>query len=74
MSETKKYLSASEAAKFLGITRDGFYKRTPPPPDVLIGAIKGWSKDTLRAWDATIDKKVGPKFKNTQQQTEDDKQ
>lgn len=61
MSKPLVYLSAQEAASFLGITRDGFYKRTPPEPDVLVGSTKGWSKETLTAWDQTVDKKTGPK-------------
>jgi len=61
MGKPVVYLSTQEAAAFLGLTRDGFYKRTPPEPDVLVGATKGWSKETLTAWDATVDKKTGPK-------------
>ncbi|WP_016997007.1 hypothetical protein [Kocuria atrinae] len=49
------FLSVTEAAAFLGITKAAFLKRRPAPPaDAMIGPNRGWTKETLREWDKTI--------------------
>lgn len=49
------FLSTTEAAEFLGITKAAFLKRRPAPPaDAMIASYRGWTKETLRAWDKTI--------------------
>lgn len=49
--ETAHYLSTTEAAEHLGITRQAFHHRTPPKPQVLIGNTPGWTPEVLEAWD-----------------------
>lgn len=51
----QKFLSASEAAQRVGITRESLYKRPNwPAPDAMIGDRKGWLPETIDTWDKTI--------------------
>lgn len=47
----QQYLSVSQAADFLGISRVAFNKRSPQPiPDAWIGNTRGFSASTLLTW------------------------
>lgn len=51
------YLSLTEAAVRLGLTKDGVIRRLrtyPLEPDAMIGSTRGWLPETLDAWDKTI--------------------
>lgn len=51
------YLSLSQAAVRLGLTKDEIVRRRcacPPEPDATIGSIGGWLPETLDAWDKII--------------------
>lgn len=48
------FLSATEAAERVGITRVSLYKRGLPEPEAMIGQHKGWLPETIDAWEATI--------------------
>ncbi|MFJ4761645.1 helix-turn-helix domain-containing protein [Kocuria marina] len=51
------FLSVTEAAARLGLTRDGLIRRLrayPLEADAMIGTTRGWLPDTLDAWDKTI--------------------
>lgn len=54
--ETLKFLSVVEAAEYLGITRQAFHRRTPPPPNAAIGKTLGWTKERLDKWNANAPK------------------
>ncbi len=53
---TRSYLSVSQAAQLLGVTRSTLSKYELPPPDVTIGegrsTIRGWRQSTILAWNA----------------------
>lgn len=58
------FLSVTEAAAYLGITKAAFLKRRPAPPaDAMIASNRGWTKQTLREWDKTIPNR-GPRPRN----------
>lgn len=59
-SKPPQYLSGTEAAQLLGITRAAFYRRTPPPADAFIGSTPGWKQSTIEKWDASVRKTPGP--------------
>jgi predicted DNA-binding transcriptional regulator AlpA len=49
---TDHYLSTTEVAARLGITRAAVSKYRLPPPDALIGAVRGWLPETIDQWQA----------------------
>lgn len=49
---TRRYLSITEAARRLGITAGALAGYKLPEPDVMVGRSRGWSKETLDAWNA----------------------
>ncbi|MFD0705602.1 hypothetical protein ACFQY8_07585 [Alloscardovia venturai] len=49
---TEHFLSSSEAAEYLGISRGAFNTLNLPEPDVTVGQVKGWSKTTIDQWNA----------------------
>ena len=56
----KRYLSAAQAAEYLGIQRSAFQRRLrlyALEPDVMVGDRQGYTQDTLDAWDKTIPKR-----------------
>ncbi|WP_085528354.1 hypothetical protein [Kocuria massiliensis] len=56
----KRYLSAAQAAEYLGIQRSAFQRRLrlyTLEPDVMVGDRQGYTQDTLDAWDKTIPKR-----------------
>jgi predicted DNA-binding transcriptional regulator AlpA len=51
----RRYLSCSEVAVRVGLTVNTVksYSQVPgrmPPPDAVIGRVKGWSEETIDAW------------------------
>lgn len=60
IKQPKAYLSVQEAIEYLDVRPPTFYKRMkryPLIPDVVIGDVKGFTKETLRRWDASIPKR-----------------
>ena len=47
-----KYLSISEVAQRLGITRGAVIRYNLPEPDATIGTTRGWLPETIDIWDA----------------------
>ncbi|MEV8338549.1 XRE family transcriptional regulator [Leucobacter sp. NPDC077196] len=47
---TRHYLSTTEIAERLGITRGALSSLTLPKPDVTVGTVRGWSEKTIDAW------------------------
>lgn len=48
----KRYLSLTEVARRLGVTKGALARYKLPEPDVLVGSIRGWSEQTIDEWDA----------------------
>lgn len=46
----KHYLSATEVAERIGVTRGSLANLRLPAPDVTIGSVRGWSEKTIDAW------------------------
>lgn len=49
---TRRYLSTSEFAARIGVHRHTLTKYKLPPPDALIGTVRGWLPETVDAWQA----------------------
>ena len=49
---TRHYLSTTEIAERLGITRGALSSLTLPKPDVTVGTVRGWSEKTIDTWNA----------------------
>lgn len=49
---TQHYLSATEAAQYLGITRGAFMSLKLPEPDAYVGKARGWLPETIDQWNA----------------------
>lgn len=47
-----RYLSRTEFAERIGVTRGALSRYNLPEPDALIGDIRGWLPETLDAWHA----------------------
>ena len=47
---TVHYMSSTEAAQYLGISRGAFNSLKLPEPDVTVGQVNGWSKDAIDKW------------------------
>ncbi|MFD5599943.1 XRE family transcriptional regulator [Leucobacter sp. NPDC058333] len=47
---TRHYLSTTEIAERLGITRGALSSLTLPKPDVTVGTVRGWSEKTIDKW------------------------
>ncbi len=47
---TRHYLSTTEIAERLGITRGALSSLTLPKPDVTVGTVRGWSEKTIDTW------------------------
>lgn len=55
MSTTDKkiprYLARADVARYLGMTSVKSLSRVIlPPPDVIVGVHKGWTRETIDAW------------------------
>jgi predicted DNA-binding transcriptional regulator AlpA len=48
----KRYLSLTEVAQRLGVTKGALARYKLPEPDVLVGSIRGWSEQTIDNWNA----------------------
>lgn len=64
-TKTLEFLSVTEAAQYLGISRQHFTYSNPPEPTARIGKTQGWSKEVLDEWFAALDHKTGPKGPRT---------
>lgn len=49
---SERFLSTTEVAARLGITRAAVSKYDLPQPDAMIGAIRGWLPETIDHWQA----------------------
>ena len=49
---TERYLSMTEVAERLGITKGALARYRLPDPDALIGRTRGWLPETIDAWNA----------------------
>ncbi|MCI1984812.1 MAG: hypothetical protein LKJ47_08640 [Bifidobacteriaceae bacterium] len=49
---TTEYLSFTEVAERLGITKGGLGNYKLPTPDALIGKTRGWLPETIDQWNA----------------------
>jgi hypothetical protein len=47
---TVRYLSSSEFAFRIGVRDDTLNKYKLPPPDVLVGRVRGWKAETIDLW------------------------
>lgn len=47
---TKHYLSMTEVAQRLGVTKGALAGYKLPEPDVTVGRAKGWSEETITIW------------------------
>ncbi|WP_295729086.1 AlpA family transcriptional regulator [uncultured Bifidobacterium sp.] len=50
---TRRYLSLTDVAERLGITKGALARYKLPQPDVLVGRARGWSEKTIDAWNAS---------------------
>lgn len=48
----KRYLSLTEVAERIGVTRGTLGRYRLPEPDAWIGATRGWLPATIDAWNA----------------------
>ncbi|MCI2958232.1 XRE family transcriptional regulator [Agromyces atrinae] len=46
----KRYLSTVEVAERLGVQRSTLGRYKLPTPDVMIGETRGWTAETIDAW------------------------
>lgn len=49
---TKRYLSMTEVAEYLGVTKGALATYKLPEPDVIVGRARGWSQQTIDTWNA----------------------
>ena len=49
---TTEYLGVKQVAERLGVTPGGLLNLRLPEPDVRIGRTRGWSEETIDAWNA----------------------
>lgn len=54
-----EYLSLTEIAKQLGITKGALATLNLPDPDARIGKTRGWLPETIQAWNASRPGKGG---------------
>jgi predicted DNA-binding transcriptional regulator AlpA len=47
-----EYLSVTEIAERLGITKPALLSLSMPEPDALIGRTRGWLPETIDQWNA----------------------
>lgn len=52
MSTPERYLSATEVAERIGVTRGALGRYKLPEPDAVIGTTRGWLPETIDAWNA----------------------
>lgn len=66
MTDTIRYLTASEAAERIGLA-DRTSVRKWPPPDAVIGRYRGWLPETIDRWNQERQHGGGRPPKSTQQ-------
>lgn len=44
------YLSRPEVAELIGVQRTTLNRYQLPPHDAMIGSLKGWLPETIKAW------------------------
>lgn len=49
---TERYLSMTEVAQRLGITKGALATYSLPEPDAIVGHARGWKEQTIDAWNA----------------------
>ena len=49
---TRRYLSLTEVAERLNITKGALARYKLPEPDVYVGSTRGWSEQTIDEWNA----------------------
>lgn len=49
----KRYLSRAEFAERIGVLTGTLSRYKLPEPDVMIGSTRGWSAETVDAWNAS---------------------
>lgn len=47
-----RYLSLTEVAERLGITKGALARYRLPKPDAMVGRARGWLPSTIDEWDA----------------------
>lgn len=52
MSKPRKYLSTTEVAARIGVKRATLGRYKLPEPDARIGDVRGWTVETIDAWNA----------------------
>jgi hypothetical protein len=45
-----RFLSRTEVAERLGIKPDTLGRYKLPPPDAVIGTVRGWTSETIDGW------------------------
>ena len=48
----KHYLSTTEVADRIGVTRGSLSNLKLPPADVTVGTVRGWTEKTIDEWNA----------------------
>lgn len=48
----KRYLSRTELAARIGVAPDSIGRYKLPPPDAMIGKVRGWTEETVDTWHA----------------------
>ena len=49
---TERYLSMTEVAQRLDITKGALARYKLPDPDVIVGKARGWREETIDQWNA----------------------
>nr|WP_093959634.1 hypothetical protein [Bifidobacterium vansinderenii] len=52
MGEMIRYLSLTEVAERLGITKGALARYRLPEPDAMVGRARGWLPSTIDEWNA----------------------
>ncbi len=50
---TERYLSMTEVAERLGVTKGALVRYKLPAPDVIVGKARGWLPETIDQWNAS---------------------
>jgi hypothetical protein len=56
---TIKYMSFTNVAEMLGITKGALAHYKLPEPDCFVGNAKGWLPETIQQWDDARPRKRG---------------
>lgn len=46
----KRYLSLTEVAQLLGVSKSAISSYNMPEPDVMVGHARGWTRESIEAW------------------------